>query len=200
MQNYTNASSTWVERTAGFLAATSTFVTPFPNATDIIFEAQCEKGLTCDVDQLSFKSSLARWLATTSVVAPFTAGQVGAILRASAVGASYACTAGPYGNTCGSKWYTNTSDGTSGLGQQLSAMEVMYTLLVNETEPPMTQSNVRIRDEPASITSAVSSLLPNPTNSARPLYDIKNEASRDENLLITMAISLMIAVFSMVIF
>lgn len=97
MQNYTNGSITWVQRTSGFLDAATTFFSPFPNASNIMFEAQCELASTCDVDQLSFKAYLARWLAGTSQLAPFTAGRVGELLRASAIGASAACTAGPYG-------------------------------------------------------------------------------------------------------
>ena len=98
MQNYTNGSTVWVQRTSGFLEATSTFFTPFENASNIMFEAECELTDTCDVDQLSFKAYLSRWLAGTSLVAPFTASRVGTLLRASAIGASYACTGPPYGN------------------------------------------------------------------------------------------------------
>ena len=97
MQNYTNGSTIWVQRTSGFLEATATFFSPFANSSNIMFEAECELTGTCDVDQLSFKAYLARWLAGTSLMAPFTAGRVGMLLRASAIGASYACTGGPYG-------------------------------------------------------------------------------------------------------
>ena len=117
-------------------------------------------------DQVSFKAYLARWLAGTSLLAPFTAGRVGAILQASAMGAAAACTAGPYGNTCGAKWYINSSDGTSGLGQQLAAMEVFYALLVNETTPPASQSNVIIRKEPANVTVVAPTLA---SDTSRPL-------------------------------
>lgn len=166
MQNYTNGTQPWVDRVTGFLDATATFTSPYPNATDVIFEAMCEQRSACNVDQLSFKAYLARWLAATSLLAPFTAGRVGTILQASAMGAAAACTAGPFGNTCGTKWYVNTSDGTSGLGQQLAAMEVMYALLVNETAPPIYQPNVVIREEPANVTS-VAPVQPSDTN--RPL-------------------------------
>ena len=175
LQNYTNASSLWVDRTAGLLEATATFVTPFPNATDVIFEAMCEKDSACNVDQSSMKAYLVRYLAGTSLLAPFTAGRVGQILRRSAIGASYACTAGAFGNTCGAKWYTNASDGTSGLGQQLSAMEVMYALLVNETAPPDTLSTVHIRAEPLNVTSILSDPA-RPTDGARALYGSVNGA------------------------
>jgi mannan endo-1,6-alpha-mannosidase len=169
MQNYTNGTQPWVDRVAGFLDATSTFISPYPNATGILFEAMCEKRAACNVDQVSFKAYLARWLAATSQLAPFTSGRVGAILQASAMGAAAACTAGPYGNTCGEKWYTNSSDGTSGLGQQLAAMEVMYALLVNETLPPMYSPGVGIRNEPPNVTSAAALTPLQPSQTARPL-------------------------------
>ena len=180
MQNYTNSSSVWVQRTSGLLDATATFVSPFENSTNIIFEAKCELTSTCNVDQFSFKAYLARWLAGTSLLAPFTAGRIGLVLKASALGAANACTAGPYGNTCGGKWYLNEYDGTGGLGQQLSAMEVFYALLVNETAPPMTQSNVQIRTEPTSVSYMAPQPQPTQTAAtARPLYgsDAAIEAS-----------------------
>ena len=180
MQNYTNASVIWVQRTAGLLDATATFFSPYPNATNIMFEAECETSETCNVDQYSMKAYLARFLASTSVLAPFTAGKIASLLRASAIGAASACVAGPFGNTCGAKWYINGSDGTSGLGQQLSAMEVMYSLLVNATSPPMVLGNVRIRDEPPTVTSILVQMTQpaQPSNSARPLYDSGNEATK----------------------
>jgi mannan endo-1,6-alpha-mannosidase len=166
MQNYTNGTQLWVDRVAGFLDAITTFVSPYPNSTYIMFEAMCEQRSACNVDQASFKAYLARWLAATSLLAPFTAGRVGTILQTSAMGAAAACTAGPYGNTCGAKWYINASDGTSGLGQQLAAMEVMYALLVNETTPPAYLPNVAIRNEPANVTSVAPAL---PSDTRRPL-------------------------------
>jgi mannan endo-1,6-alpha-mannosidase len=143
MQNYTGATEKWVTRTTGLLDATSTFFSPIPNATDIMFEPLCEKNSICNADQYSMKAYLARWLAGTSLLAPYTAGRVGKLLRASAVGASNACTAG---STCGAKWYMDGSDGTSGLGQQLSAMEVFHGLLVNRTMPPSRLNTIRTRD------------------------------------------------------
>jgi mannan endo-1,6-alpha-mannosidase len=168
MQNITGAADKWVKRTTGLLEATSTFFSPFPNATNVMFEAMCEKSSTCNVDQFSMKAYLARWLAGTSMLAPYTAGRVGALLRASAVGAASACNAGQVANTCGSKWYINGSDGTSGLGQQLSAMEVMYSLLVNQTLPPSVFNSVRIPQAPPDVANV--SADP-PANQRRPLYD-----------------------------
>lgn len=185
LQNYTNASSPWVERTAGFLSATSSFVSPFPNSTDVIFEANCEKQYSCNIDQQSMKAFLVRCLATTSQLAPFTAPRIGEILRASALGAAVACPTGLLGTVCGTQWwfanYSNMNDYTSGLGQELSAMEVFYSLLTNQTSPPGTFSNISIQPEPPfSNTSSASATRPviTPSASARPLYGAQGKATK----------------------
>lgn len=174
MQNYTNSSDIWVERTNGLLAATSTFFSPYKNGSSILFEAQCELDYSCNIDQQSMKAYLARWMAGTAQMAPWTAGKIGGLLRTSAQGAAASCSGPPDGNTCGTRWYTNGFDDRTGVGQQLSAMEVMYALLVNETTPPMTLPSVVIRDVPDNITTKTSA---SPTAegtsaaTARPLFD-----------------------------
>lgn len=175
LQNYTNGSSPWEERTAGLVDAANTFLSPFKNATNVVFEAECELDMTCNPDQLSMKAYLIRWLAGTSKMAPFTAGRIGNILRTSAQGAARACTGGPAANTCGSKWYIGGWDGTNGLGQQLCAMEVMYSLLVNQTRPPITAGHVVLQPAPPSATSNITATQPLPKASAtaRPLHDSK---------------------------
>lgn len=171
MANYTNNTQIWVDRTTGLLAATATFFTPFTNATDIMFEATCELDVTCNVDQQSMKAYLARWLAASTVVAPYLAGRVGVLLRASAFGAARSCTGGNYGNTCGSKWYINGFDGLTGLGQQLSALEVVTALLVNGSAPPYHQPQVVITDTPYTALPTTVEITSNPTQTADPLHD-----------------------------
>ncbi|RMD44747.1 hypothetical protein DV735_g323, partial [Chaetothyriales sp. CBS 134920] len=171
LQNHTNASSTWVERTSGLLNAALVFSSPFENATDILFEAQCEHDYSCNIDQLSMKAYLARWLARTSQMAPNTAGRIGALLKASALGAASSCTGGPYGNTCGVRWYINGFDNHTGLGQQLSATEIFYSLLVNETSPPgydagLEPSNISTSSPAPSTVSTVSNVSSSPVTSS----------------------------------
>ncbi len=172
LQNFTNGSSPWFDRTAGLLEATNTFISPYPNASDVLFEAACELSNTCNTDQLSMKAYVIRWLAATSKMAPFTAGRVGEVLRASAQGAAASCTGGK-NNTCGSKWYLGEWDGTTGLGQELCALEATYALLVNQTNPPAMYSNVNI--SPAAPTPTIpataTSALPTVSDTARPLHD-----------------------------
>lgn len=147
-----------------------------------MFETQCELSSTCNVDQYSVKAYLARYLASISLLTLFTAGRVGTLLRISAIGAAAACTTGPYGNMCGFERYINGSDGTSGLGQQLSAVEVMYALLVNLTEPPMRFKNLRTRSEQTAVRSLPLLQAP-PSSTAKPLHDADNEASKISGFL-----------------
>ncbi|RDI76594.1 GTP-binding protein 1 [Venturia inaequalis] len=169
LANYT-VDKIWEQRTAGLLNATSTFLTPFENATDVLFEAYCERAGFCNVDQLSMKAYLIRWMAGTSLLTPFTSPRVREILRASAPGAAAACNP-----ACGSKWYVNGSDGTSGLGQQLAVMELFYALLADETTPPP-KTQVSNQSQPNNIpdilaTASSSLSIPTPSASGRPPFD-----------------------------
>jgi mannan endo-1,6-alpha-mannosidase len=175
LANYTNSSTIWVQRTAGLLEATGTFVSPYKNSTDILFEAYCELADDCNIDQLSMKAYLVRWMAGTSQLAPFTSPRVSTIIRASALGAAAACTGGASGHDCGSKWYTNGSDRTTGgLGENLAVLEVMYALLADEATPPKTLPQVTIGLQPANISDILRTAtagIPSPSGTARPLFD-----------------------------
>ncbi|KAF1944792.1 mannan endo-1,6-alpha-mannosidase-like protein DCW1 precursor, partial [Clathrospora elynae] len=134
MFDYTNGDSVWKERTSGFLDhAELLFFSPFENSTDIMYEWACETGASgrhCNLDQQSFKAYLSRFMAKTAIMAPFTKDKITKVLTASAVGAAKSCSGGADGMTCGTKWYTGSWDGTSGVGQQLSALEVTQALLM----------------------------------------------------------------------
>lgn len=78
-------------------------------------------------------------MAASTQVAPFLYGQTMVKLTASANAAAQQCSGGTNGVTCGLKW-TNEAvwDGTSGVGQQMSALEVIQSLLVANSTPPLT--------------------------------------------------------------
>ncbi|PBP15483.1 glycosyl hydrolase family 76 [Diplocarpon rosae] len=84
MYNYTNGSSVWGNRVS--LLLNSTFNTFFPS--DIAYEIACEPKLTCTTDMYSFKAFVTRWLAATSMVAPFTRDLIMPKLLASATAAA----------------------------------------------------------------------------------------------------------------
>jgi mannan endo-1,6-alpha-mannosidase len=134
MFDYTNGDKTWKERTSGFLDHAGTlFFRPFENSTDVMYEWACETGESgrhCNLDQQSFKAYLSRFIAKTALLAPFTKDKITEYLKASAIGAAKSCSGGADGVTCGSKWYTGAWDGSSGVGQQLSALEVTQALLM----------------------------------------------------------------------
>jgi mannan endo-1,6-alpha-mannosidase len=111
----------------GLLNATGPF---FVN--DTMYEA-CEgspKG--CNVDQRSFKAYFSRWLADTAILAPFTHDIVMPKLAKSAKAAIKVCTGGDTGTQCGQRWSTGVNDGSLGVGEQMSVLEVVQSNLIDE--------------------------------------------------------------------
>jgi len=126
----------WETRLNALLATTESVF--FPNG--IMKEVACEDNGKCDTDQQSFKAYLSRWLGHTTKVAPFSAAAINPLLQASAKAAINTCTGGADGNQCGLKW-NQTFDGIVGVGEQLSAMEVLQSLLQPLVSGPVTAAN-----------------------------------------------------------
>ena len=60
-------------------------------------------------------------------------------LQASAMAAAQQCSGGSTGTMCGQKWTDGEAwDGTSGIGQQMSALEVIQSNLIKNNTPPVT--------------------------------------------------------------
>lgn len=122
----------WSQRVQGFLgAANATFFSPpSGNATGVMYEQKCETTSSCTIDQTSFKSSLARWMAKTAVLVPSEAEPIHGLLATSAVAAAASCT--DTGDvTCGMRWWNADGfDGYTDFGSQLSALEMVQSLLV----------------------------------------------------------------------
>jgi len=93
-------------------------------------EQACETVGTCDTDQLSFKAYFTAWLAQTTVLAPFTFSSIAPLLASTAKAAGAACSGGNTGTTCGFKWTGSAYDGTTGVGQQMSALGAINSALV----------------------------------------------------------------------
>ncbi|KAK0853926.1 hypothetical protein LTR03_002554 [Friedmanniomyces endolithicus] len=130
MSAHTNA-SIWTAIVNNLLdTATTTFFSPFPNATGIMYEPICEKQAACSTDQSSFKGSLANWMGKTAVLVPSVSQKIMALLGSSAQGAAAGCSGG--NGTCGTKWYVGGFDGQVGFGQQLSALDAVLSLLVGD--------------------------------------------------------------------
>ncbi|KAI5925101.1 glycoside hydrolase family 76 protein [Camillea tinctor] len=136
MYNYTNGDSKWEERVSGLLDATLKVF--FPN--DIAFEVACEEHMTCTTDMLSFKGYLHRWMSTMTQIAPFTASKVLPILQKSAQAAVNQCTGGSDGRTCGFGWASGSFDGSVGAGQTMDALGAVSSLLIGQSDAPVTNS------------------------------------------------------------
>lgn len=107
-----------------------------------MYEVACEPNGKCNVDQRSFKGYLARWMAATSRVAPWTHDQIMAKLQASAKAAALQCSGGSSGTMCGLRWTLGASyDGSIGVGEQMAALEVIQSNLVNRVAGPVTSKS-----------------------------------------------------------
>lgn len=109
-----------------------------------MFEAACELSGKCDVDQHSFKAYLSRWMVATAIAAPWTYDTIMPLIRTSAAAAALQCS-GTGGNqdgeTCGFQWTKEgVWDGTNGVGQQMSALEVIQGNLVKQAPKLVTNS------------------------------------------------------------
>jgi len=105
-----------------------------------MIEVACENNGKCDVDQRSFKAYLARWMAYTAIVAPWTRNQIDPLLKTSAQAAAKQCNAGNDQTSCGLRWVDNgKNDGSFGVGEQMAAMEIVQSLLYPTAPGPATQ-------------------------------------------------------------
>jgi mannan endo-1,6-alpha-mannosidase len=141
MYNYTNGTTqdTWKDRVDGLLNGTQVFFTG--NESNIMTEVACEPVNLCDTDQQSFKAYLSRWMAATTKWAPWTFDRIKPLLQSSAIAAAAQCTGGQNGRMCGLRWTDDGKwDGTTGVGQQMAAMEVVLGNMITEVTAPLTNT------------------------------------------------------------
>lgn len=133
----TSTDPIWATRAQGILTgAQRLFSSPFSNATNILFEYNCEEASKCNNDQLSYKAYLSRWMVAATQMQPSLKTQIMNLITTSAQGAALSCS-GMGASICGTKWYIGGWDGTEGLGQQMSALDTIQGLLVDGAEPPL---------------------------------------------------------------
>jgi mannan endo-1,6-alpha-mannosidase len=125
----------WETRINGIIAGMDVF---FDNG--VMTEVACENNGKCDVDQRSFKAYLSRWMAATIKVAPWTSPKLEPLLKSSAKAAVATCTAGIDGNQCGLRWTVNSNDGSLGVGEQMSVLEVVQSTLIDSVPGPVTNT------------------------------------------------------------
>jgi mannan endo-1,6-alpha-mannosidase len=102
----------------------------FNPTTKIISEVGCEPENDCNTDGLTFKSFTLRWMALAAQLAPTLADQIWPYIAASAQGAAGQCDGGDTGTVCGYHWDTTTYDGSTGVGQQMSALAAIQANLI----------------------------------------------------------------------
>lgn len=137
MWNATGA-DIWRERTEKILEGTQDTFYP-EDKPNVMSEVSCEPNNTCDIDQRSFKGFLSRWMAATVKVAPWTRDFVMPKLRGSAQAAAQQCSGGPDGKQCGLKWTQGPEwDGSTGATQQMAALEVIQSNLLDLVPGPVT--------------------------------------------------------------
>lgn len=138
MYNYTE-SPVWKERLDNLLEGVKVFFTG--DNKDIMTEVACEPVNLCNIDQQSFKAYLSRWLAATTQWAPYTYDTLSPLLQASAIAAAKQCTGGSNGRMCGLVWNKDQYDGTTGVGQQMSSMEVTLSCMIKDRGAPLKSDN-----------------------------------------------------------
>lgn len=139
MYNYTNGSSVWQQRVENILNATDVFFSDDP--VNVMEEIACEPNGNCNTDQRSFKAYLSRWMAATTKVAPFTHDAILTKLEASAQAAAQQCSGGSSGTACGLQWtQLSNYDGSTGVGEQMAALEVIQSNLIDTVAGPVTNT------------------------------------------------------------
>jgi mannan endo-1,6-alpha-mannosidase len=131
--------STWETRALGIWNASLVF---FPNNQKIMVEVACTYNHNCDLDQQSFKTFFARFMAASTKWMPQLSDTVMPYIQASAQAAAEQCsgTVDQYqGDICGLNWAEKSRfDGNYGPGQQMAALEVIQANLISQAGFPLT--------------------------------------------------------------
>lgn len=107
--------------------------------TGIMTEVVCESENTCDYEQYSYKGLTAQWMGATQLIAPVVADNISPLLKSSAEGAANQCSGGENNTHCGSR-RSGPFDRNTGIGQQLSAMNIILANLAVGSKRPVTLS------------------------------------------------------------
>ncbi|PGH10556.1 hypothetical protein AJ80_07503 [Polytolypa hystricis UAMH7299] len=146
MYNLTKGDQKWKERLEGIIKGANIFFSKEP--PDVMTEVACENNGKCNVDQRSFKAYLSRWMAGTIKLAPFTRDLLMPKLQASAQAAALQCN-GP-NNECGLRWTKGAEwDGDMGVGEQMAALEIIQSHLIDEVGGPANNKTGTSKGNPA---------------------------------------------------
>ena len=126
----------WMNRTTEFLDSSSIF---FNNS--VLSEITCQNSQTCNNDQRSFKAYFVRFLGATAQLLPETRDTIMDWIDTSAMAAAQSCSGGYDGHTCGLDWSHDGWDGYYGLGEQMSALEILVNTNCLKRPPPYNSTN-----------------------------------------------------------
>ncbi|KAM0556845.1 hypothetical protein ACHAPJ_005517 [Fusarium lateritium] len=136
MYNFTE-DRVWKDRLDNLLEGAKVFFKGPQN--NIMTEVACEPVKLCNLDQKSFKAYLSRWLAVTTQWAPHTRDIIMPLLRASAIAATDKCTGGDNKRMCGLYWTKDKFEGEITIGQQMAALEVTLSCMIQDRPAPLTK-------------------------------------------------------------
>lgn len=137
MYNYTGE-EIWKTRVNGFLTQIDSIF--FDNHGNM-YESACQGLGTCKTDQRAFRAYLARFMSLTSILVPETYDNIHGHFVNTTLGLSESCSGGFDGHTCGQNWSYGSWDNMYGLGEQMSALEVLQNLVAADRPAPYTGSN-----------------------------------------------------------
>ena len=186
-----------------FARANETFAS-LPNAVSngTLTEVACAQNDNCNTDQLAFRAVLARAMAQVRDLTVDTRlyksrnetidGQtvpianrseplwtiherINFILGTSALGAAAQCSGGKDGTTCGNSWGNSTFDGSQGLGQDLSALNIILANL--PAGRPANSSMTKAAPAPASNGTTTAGGLGNGSSGGAPAQATASGAS-----------------------
>lgn len=109
-------------------------------------EPSCMPFDTCNNDQRSFRSSLARFLGHAMILFPDFDDEILEYMQASAKAAAQSCSGGTDGITCGEDWTHDGWDGVYGLGEEINSFETILNTQITVL-PPFT-SNPESEERP----------------------------------------------------
>ncbi|ODV70909.1 glycoside hydrolase family 76 protein [Cyberlindnera jadinii NRRL Y-1542] len=124
--NQVTGDSEWQDRVSNIILGSQALY----NNT-ILNERACEVYSTCNQDQRIFKGIYLRSLGQASRLLSSLRQTIIDLVSPSINGAVHACTGGASGHECGMKWTINGFDGSYGMQEQISALEVMLTTIAH---------------------------------------------------------------------
>lgn len=133
MYNHTEDTK-WKQRAQGLWKSGSKWL--FKNK--VMYESACQPSNKCKNDQRCFKGIFSRFLGLTSQLIPDMADDIMEYLSTSAQAAAKSCSGGEDGHTCGLNWNDQKYDNQFGLGEQMSALEVIQNTRAPQSKAPLT--------------------------------------------------------------